>query len=81
MDVGQKVRIIAQSGVAYQWNIPRDAQGTVICRYRFLRDDRDAPDLLDVRFSTELVVWGASEKAFEAVAQNDQSQNSGEVRH
>jgi len=53
----------------------------VICRYRFLRDDRDAPNLLDVRFSTELVVWGASEKAFEVVAQNDQSQNSGEVRH
>lgn len=44
MGVGQKVRIVAQSGVEYQWNIPRDAQGTVIYRYRLLRDDRDAPE-------------------------------------
>ena len=78
--MGQKVRIVAQSGVAYQWDIPRDALGTVICRYRLLRDDREAPDRLDVRFSAELVVWGASEEAFEVIAQNDQRAQLVEVQ-
>ena len=69
MDVVQKVRVKPDSGVAHDWEIPCAALGTVICRYRLLKDDQRAPDRLDVRFSRELVVWGASEEAFEVIAQ------------
>ena len=80
MDVGQKVRVRPQSGVAHDWEIPCEALGTVICRYRLLRADLQAPDRLDVRFSADLVVWGASEEAFEVIAQGHQRQQAVEVR-
>ena len=80
MDLVQKVRVKPHSGVAHDWEIPSEALGTVICRYRLLRDDREAPDRLDVRFSPELVVWGASEDAFEVIAQIYQRQRPVDAR-
>jgi len=70
MNVGQKVRVRDGSSLARDWDIPRDAQGTVLCRYRLLRDRQDAPDRLDVRFSSQVIVWGASEGSFEVIAEH-----------
>jgi hypothetical protein len=67
MNPGQKVRVRPTSSVARDWNIPREAQGTVICRYRVLKDAQTAPDRLDVRFSRRLFVWGAPDREFEAI--------------
>jgi hypothetical protein len=67
MNVGQKVRVRPASRVARDWKIPRDAQGTVICKYRLLKESQAAPDRLDVRFSPRIVVWGAPEEAFEEI--------------
>jgi hypothetical protein len=69
MHAGQKVRVKPASRIARDWNIPREALGTVICRYRLLKDKTVAPDRLDVRFSPKLVVWGAPDKEFEVVAE------------
>jgi hypothetical protein len=71
MRVGQKVRISSTSRVARQWNIPRDAQGIVTCRYRVLNERATAPDRLDVRFSSKLVVWGAPEEVFEPMREGE----------
>ncbi len=67
MILGQKVRCRPTSHIARDWKIPRDALGTVICRYRLLKEQPSAPDRLDVRFDERLVLWGAPDKEFEAV--------------
>jgi hypothetical protein len=67
MNAGQKVRVRPTSRFATRWKIPRDAQGTVLCRYRLLKDGDSAPDRLDVRFGQNIVLWGAPDEAFEAV--------------
>ncbi len=64
----QRIRLRPSSPLAREWNLPPDAEGTVICRYRILaRRSRDA-DRLDVRFGPRMVVWGAPAVEFEAIA-------------
>ena len=65
MNVGQKVRVRPSSEVSNAWRIPREAPGTVICRYRVLKEDQAAPERLDVRFGQKLVEWGAPDREFE----------------
>jgi hypothetical protein len=63
----QRIRLRPSSPLAREWNIPPDAEGTVICRYRILaRRSLDA-DRLDVRFGPRTVVWGAPAVEFEAI--------------
>ena len=61
----EKVRFKAASPLSRKLNIPRDAQGNVICRYRLLRGSHG--ERLDVRFGPHLVVWGAPDDQFEKV--------------
>jgi len=68
MTTQQRIRLRPSSPLAREWNIPPDAEGTVICRYRILaRRSRDA-DRLDVRFGPRTVVWGAPAVEFETIA-------------
>jgi hypothetical protein len=46
----QKVRFKPDSPAARWWDVSTDAIGTVICRYRILREGEPVPDRLDVRF-------------------------------
>jgi hypothetical protein len=73
MNVGQKVRVKAASQAVRDWKVPRGAQGTVICKYRLLKQSQMAPVRLDVRFSPQFVLWGAPEEAFEPIS--DSSSN------
>jgi hypothetical protein len=70
MKVGQRVRFKSTSGAARYWKIPHDAQGTVMYSYRILASNRPAPDRLDVRFTTQLVIWGAAAEDFEEIRDN-----------
>ena len=70
MNVGQKVRVRPGSGLARYWNIHQDALGTITCRYRVLKASQVAPERIDVRFDSKLVVWGASEQEFEPLKEN-----------
>jgi len=65
--VGQTVRVRPRSPVALDWEIPAQAQGTVTCTYRLLREGAIAPERVDVRFSPNRVVWGARESEFEVI--------------
>jgi len=66
MKVGQRVRFKSTSAARY-WKIPQDAQGTVMCSYRLLANNRAAPDRLDVRFTPQLVIWGGAAEDFEEI--------------
>jgi hypothetical protein len=63
----QKVRFRSGSQVPRWLAISPDAVGTVICRYRILRDGEALPDRLDVRFGERLFAWGVPEKEFELI--------------
>lgn len=63
----QKVRCRPTSRIVRDWKIPREALGTVVCRYRLLKEDTSTPDRLDVRFGERLVLWGAPAGEFEVV--------------
>jgi hypothetical protein len=67
MSEKQKVRLKPDSPVARQLGVSTDSVGTVICRYRILREGELAPDRLDVRFDERHVAWGVPEKEFEAI--------------
>jgi len=68
----QKVCFRPDSPVARELDISTDAIGTVICRYRILREGEPSPDRLDVRFDEQRFAWGAPEKEFEVILdQND----------
>jgi len=67
----QKVRFRSGSPVARGLDIAPDAIGTVICRYRILRDFEPLPDRLDVRFDERRVAWGVPEKEFEIVTHSN----------
>jgi len=66
MQAGQKVRFKAASPLSLKFNIPREAQGAVLCRYRLLRGG-NAAHRLDVQFGPQLVVWGAPDDQFEMI--------------
>ena len=67
MKVGQRVRFKSTSDAARYWKIPHDAQGTVMCSYRFLMSKRARADRLDVRITPELVIWGGAAEDFEEI--------------
>jgi hypothetical protein len=64
MITGEKVRLKPTSPFASRLNLPHEAVGAVICRYRLLRGG-DAAERLDVQFGPQLFVWGVPEDAFE----------------
>jgi hypothetical protein len=64
--VGQKVRLKAASPLKKRLNLPPEALGAVLCSYRLLRAAARS-EMLDVRFSPEVVVWGAPDDQFEPV--------------
>jgi hypothetical protein len=68
MSEKQKVRVRPESSVARWLDIPTDGIGTVICRYRILREGEAASYRLDVRFGEKQVAWGVPEKEFEAIS-------------
>jgi len=70
MDAGQKVRVIPASPFGPLWSIPGEAQGTVLCRYRLLRNNRACATRVDVQFGPKFVVWGAPGDQFEVVEDN-----------
>jgi hypothetical protein len=63
---GQRIRLRPASRLAREWDIPPQAEGTLICRYHLTRAF-PAPERLDVRFGPKLVVWGAPAGEFELV--------------
>jgi hypothetical protein len=63
----QKVRFKPDSPAARWLDVSTDAIGTVICRYRILREGEPVPDRLDVRFDERRFAWGVPEKEFEAI--------------
>jgi hypothetical protein len=65
-----KVRFRPESPVARRLDIPADAIGTVICRYRILRKGAYAPDRLDVQFDQQRVAWAVPENEFEVILRN-----------
>jgi hypothetical protein len=67
MNAEQRTRLKPSARLAREWNIPRGAEGTLICRYRVLARNLAASDRLDVRFSPQLVLWGAPAAEFEVV--------------
>ncbi|MGO4872631.1 MAG: hypothetical protein ACLPGW_18840 [Roseiarcus sp.] len=72
MNAGGRVRVRPGSQIARDWKIPPDALGTVICRYRLLKDNDPAPLRRDVRFGPQLVVWGAPDGQFEPIEERPQ---------
>ena len=75
MIVGQRVRLRPRSRLAHEWNIPPEAEGTLICEYQVRARNFALPDRLDVRFSQKLVVWGAPAAEFETVGETVQAQS------
>ena len=61
----QQVRFRPDSSAPRWLNISPSAIGTVICRYRILREGMDAPERLDVRFGEQQFAWGIPESEFE----------------
>ncbi len=77
MGTAQRVRVRPASGIARDWDIPPEATGTVICRYRLLAGAASAPERLDVSFSKQTVIWGGRADDFEVIGNfPDQDQNS-----
>ena len=75
MIVGQRIRLRAQSRLAREWDIPPEAEGTLICEYQVRARNFEAGDRLDVRFNKSLVVWGAPASEFETVDETRQTRN------
>ena len=74
MIAGQRIRLRPQSRLAREWNIPDNAEGTLVCRCRILARDL-APDRLDVHFNSRLVVWGAPAAEFEPIEDSQPKSN------
>jgi hypothetical protein len=74
MITGQRIRLRPQSRLASEWSLPANAEGTLICHYQILAGDL-APDRLDVRFNSRLVVWGAPAVEFEPIEDSQQKPN------
>jgi hypothetical protein len=71
----EKVRFKAASPLSSKLNIPHEAQGSVLCRYRLLRGDDSTNRRLDVQFGPHLVVWGAPDDQFETVEDENAGQS------
>ena len=62
---GQRVRVRPASHLAQRHDAAAGEQGTVICSYRVRA--RGCPERLDVRFSSNTIMWGVAAEEFEAV--------------
>ncbi len=69
---GERIRLRRASPAAAEWQVPDEAEGTVICHYRVFAGPRDAAERLDVRFGPRRVVWGAPATEFEIIGENPQ---------
>ena len=67
MQKKQQVRFRSDSSLPRSLDISPDAIGTVICRYRVLKEGKDAPERLDVRFGERKFAWGIPENQFEKI--------------
>ncbi len=67
MQKGQRVRIRKSSRAAVDWGVPHGAEGAVMCHYRVVAARQGAGERLDVKFSSNTVVWGAPASEFEVV--------------
>jgi hypothetical protein len=68
MNEKKKVRLRPGSPLTGRFGLPAEAIGTVICRYRVLREGEAVPDRMDVRFDERHVIWGVPEKEFEMLS-------------
>jgi hypothetical protein len=73
MRPGQRIRLRPSSRAAREWQLPPDAEGTVLCRYRILAGSSIASERLDVRFNSKTVIWGAPAAEFEVIGENSET--------
>ena len=71
MKTGQRVRLRAASPIARRDQSAAGAVGTVLCSYK-VRTRGGFPERVDVRFSSNTVMWGVAAKEFEAVEETHQ---------
>jgi hypothetical protein len=69
MRKGQRIRLRRSSRAAQEWQLPLEAEGTVLCHYQSLNGRPGARECLDVRFGAGRVVWGVPATEFEVVAE------------
>jgi hypothetical protein len=67
MDEKIRVRLKSGSALLKRPGVSREMIGTVMCRYRILREGKSAPERMDVRFDERNIIWGAPEPEFEAL--------------
>jgi hypothetical protein len=66
---GERIRLRRASPAAAEWQVPEEAEATVICHYRVFSGRQDAAERLDVRFGPRRVVWGAPASEFEPIGE------------
>jgi hypothetical protein len=62
----RQVRFRSNSAVARGLDISPEIAGSVMCRYRIIREGASAPNRLDVCFGRR-VAWGVIEQEFETI--------------
>lgn len=74
MTPGQKVRVRAASHIAQRKDAAAGEQGTILCCYK--ARGRATAERVDVRFSSNAVMWGVAADEFEPVEGSDLSRAS-----
>jgi len=69
MHKGQRIRVRPSIRAPVDWGVGMGAEGVVLCQYRVLARGRAANECVDVRFSANIIVWGAPVTAFEEVTE------------
>jgi hypothetical protein len=69
MKTGQIVRIKPASPIAIAWGIHTDAAGEVLCTYQSGAGKRTCGDMVDVRFASNVTIWGAPAGEFETLTE------------
>jgi hypothetical protein len=69
----ERVRIKPSSAIGRDWQLPPDAEGTVICRYRLTTRCATRVERLDVKFAGERMIWGGPADEFEVVSAQPQT--------
>ena len=69
---GERIRLRRASPAAHEWQVPEEAEATVICHYRVFAGRPGASERLDVRFGQRRVVWGAPATEFVAIGETPQ---------
>ena len=66
MAPGQRVRVRPASAIAKRNELPLEALGTVLCSYN-VRSKTTARERLDVKFSSQTIMWGVAADEFELI--------------